>query len=155
MYICIYMLLYTYTYIYTYIYIYIHIHICIYIYMYIYLYVYMYVCIYIYRGLSHIGIPTNFPQHRSSAQVGRSIYAAAFPRSNTGCVAFKTPEEVLRCALWIRGTWNFGSQVWLRKNVVCIDIILVFCLSRVVWKCQSFLTSSWKEVPIASTLDLS
>ena len=72
-----------------------------YIHIYVYIPICLYVCmyVYIYRGLSHIGIPTNFPQHRSSAQVGRSIYAAAFPRSNTGCVAFKTPEEVLRCAL--------------------------------------------------------
>lgn len=44
-------------------------------------------------------------------QVGRSIYAAAFPRSNTGCVAFKTPEEVNAAVTTLNGSWIGDNQI--------------------------------------------
>eukprot|EP00435_Cladocopium_sp_Y103_P025509 s2912_g6.t1 len=44
-------------------------------------------------------------------QVGRTIYAAAFPRSNTGCVAFKTPEEVNAAVTTLNGSWIGDNQI--------------------------------------------
>lgn len=44
-------------------------------------------------------------------QVGRSIYAAVFPRSNTGCVAFKTPEEVNAAVTTLNGSWIGDNQI--------------------------------------------
>lgn len=39
-------------------------------------------------------------------QVGRTIYAACFPKSGTGCVAYRTPDEV-----GIGGIGGMGGKV--------------------------------------------
>eukprot|EP00438_Fugacium_kawagutii_P000610 Skav207557 [mRNA] locus=scaffold3235:101001:110413:- [translate_table: standard] len=44
-------------------------------------------------------------------QAGKSIYAATFPRSNTGCVAYRTADEVNTAVTTLNGTWIGDNQI--------------------------------------------
>ncbi|CAE7858070.1 unnamed protein product, partial [Symbiodinium microadriaticum] len=44
-------------------------------------------------------------------QVSRTIYAAVFPRSGTGCVAYKTPEEVQAAVQSLNRSWLGPAQI--------------------------------------------
>ncbi|CAJ1435679.1 unnamed protein product [Effrenium voratum] len=44
-------------------------------------------------------------------QVGRTIYAACFPKSGTGCVAYRTPDEVQHAVTSLNGSWLGDTQI--------------------------------------------